>query len=94
MNTPSFLIKLLPKHPEVTGTPNQIFSFAKDFGTMVLKLIQTKTIAFLGTITTGSTTLHYLFNPMINHDLTKKKINHHSPGGHGRCKDSITIKEA
>jgi hypothetical protein len=50
MNTPSFFTKLLPKRPEVTGTPNQVF-FAKDFGTMVLKLIQTKTIAALGTVT-------------------------------------------
>ncbi len=25
---------------------------------------------------------------------TEKKINRHSPGGHGRCQDSITIKEA
>jgi hypothetical protein len=24
----------------------------------------------------------------------RKKINGHDPGGHGRCKDSITIKEA
>jgi hypothetical protein len=26
--------------------------------------------------------------------LIRKKINRHDPGGHGRCKDSITIKEA
>jgi hypothetical protein len=70
MNTPSFFTKLLPKLPEITGTPDQIFSFAKDFGTMVLKLIQTKTIAALGMVTPGSTTLQYLFNPMIHHDLT------------------------
>jgi hypothetical protein len=70
MNTPSFFTGLLPKHPEVTETPNQVFSFAKDFGIMVLKLIQTKTIAALGTVTPGSTTLQYLFNPMIHHDLT------------------------
>jgi hypothetical protein len=37
---------------------------------MVLKLIQTKTIAALGTVTPGSTTLQYLFNPMIHHDFT------------------------
>jgi hypothetical protein len=24
----------------------------------------------------------------------KEKINHHNPGGHERCKDSITIKKA
>jgi hypothetical protein len=47
MNT-SFFTKSLPKCPEVMGTPNQVFSFAKDFGTMVLKLIQTKTITALG----------------------------------------------
>ncbi len=44
MNTPSFFTKLLPKCPEVTGTSDQAFSFAEDFGTMVLKLIQTKTL--------------------------------------------------
>jgi hypothetical protein len=52
------------------GTPNQVFSFAKDFGTIVLKLIQTKTIVALGMVTPGSTTLHYLFDPMIHHDLS------------------------
>jgi hypothetical protein len=26
--------------------------------------------------------------------LIRKKINRHNPGGHERCKDSITIKEA
>ena len=70
MNTPSFFNELLPKRPEVTGTPDQVFSFAKDFGTMVLKLIQAKTIAALSMATPGSTTLQYLFNPMIHHDLT------------------------
>jgi hypothetical protein len=70
MNTPSFFNELLPKRPEVTGTPDQEFSFAEDFGSMVLKLIQTKTIAALGMVTPGSTTLQYLFDPMIHHDLT------------------------
>jgi hypothetical protein len=70
VNTPSFFTELLPKCPEVTGTPNQVISFAKDFGTMVLKLIQAKTIAALSMATPGSTTLQYLFNPMIHHDLT------------------------
>jgi hypothetical protein len=37
---------------------------------MVLKLIQTKTITVLHTVTPGSTTLQYLFNLMIRHDLT------------------------
>jgi hypothetical protein len=27
-------------------------------------------------------------------DLDTEKNNHHDPGGHGRCKDSITFKEA
>jgi hypothetical protein len=27
-------------------------------------------------------------------NLDMEKINRHDPGGHGRCKDSITIKEA
>jgi hypothetical protein len=66
MNTPSFFTESLPKRPEVTGTPNQVFSFANDF----LKLIQTKTITALGTVTPWSTTLQYLFDPMIHYDLT------------------------
>ncbi len=53
MNTPSFFTKSLPKHPEVTGTSNQVFSFANNFETMVLKLIQTMTITALGTVTPG-----------------------------------------
>ncbi len=31
-----------------------------------------------------------------NHEkknFIRKKINHHDPGGHERCKDSITIKK-
>jgi hypothetical protein len=39
VNIASFFTELLPKCPEVMGTPNQVFSFAKDFRTMVLKLI-------------------------------------------------------
>jgi hypothetical protein len=70
MNTPSFFTKSLPKRPEVTGTPDQVLSFAEDFGTMVFKLIQPKTIAALGMVTPGSTTLQYLFDLMIQHDLT------------------------
>ncbi len=27
-------------------------------------------------------------------NLDTEKNNRHNPGGHGRCKDSITIKEA
>jgi hypothetical protein len=57
MNTSSFLTELLPKCPEFTGAPNQAFSFAEDFGKAIQKLIQTKTIAALGMITPGSTTL-------------------------------------
>ncbi len=71
VNPPSFFTKLLHKCPEVTGTFSQVFSFAKDFGTMVLNLIQTKTIATLGTVTPRSTTLQYLFDPLIHHDLTR-----------------------
>jgi hypothetical protein len=26
--------------------------------------------------------------------FVRKKVNRHNPGGHERCKDSITIKEA
>jgi hypothetical protein len=70
VDPPSFFTKLLPKCPEVTGTPNQVFSFADDFRTIVLELIQTKTMAALGMVTPGSTILHYLFNPMIHHNLT------------------------
>ncbi len=70
MGTPSFFIELLPKCPEVMGNSNQVISFAKDFRTMVLKLIQTKTIAALGTVNPGSTTLQYLFDLMIQHELT------------------------
>jgi hypothetical protein len=46
---------------KVTGAPSQTISFAEDFGKAVQKLIQTKTIAALGMVTPGSTTLQYLF---------------------------------
>jgi hypothetical protein len=29
----------------------------------------------------------------VKKTLIRKKINRHNPGGHERCKDSITIKE-
>jgi hypothetical protein len=70
MNTSLFFTKSLPKHPEVTGAPNQAFYFAEDFGKVVLKLIQSKTIATPGTVTAGSTTLQYPFDPMIHHNLS------------------------
>jgi hypothetical protein len=70
MSAFSFFTKLLPKHPKVTGAPSQAFFFAEDFLKAVQELIQTKTIAALGTVTPGSTTLQYLFDPMIHHDLS------------------------
>jgi hypothetical protein len=30
----------------------------------------------------------------VERNFDTEKNNHHDPGGHGRCKDSITIKEA
>ncbi len=54
----------------VTRAPNQAFSFAEDFGKAVQMLIQTKTIAALGVVTPGSTTLQDLFDLMICHNLS------------------------
>jgi hypothetical protein len=68
MNTSLPFTKSLPMHPEVTGAPNQAFSFAKDFGKADPKLIQTKAITALGMFTQGSTTLCNLFDPMIHHN--------------------------
>jgi hypothetical protein len=70
INTSSFFTVSLPKHPKFTGAPSQAFSFAEDFGKAIQKLIQTKTIAALGTVTSGSTTLQYLFDPMIYHNIS------------------------
>ncbi len=61
---------MIPKHPEVTGTPEQAFSFIGDFTNAVGKLVQTKTISALATVTPGSTILQYLVNPQIHYDLT------------------------
>jgi hypothetical protein len=69
MNTSFFFTKLLSNHPEVIGAPNHAFSFAEDFGKAIQKLIQTKTIAALGMVTPGSTTLQYFFDRMIHHNL-------------------------
>jgi hypothetical protein len=65
-----FFSESIPKYPEVTGTPKQAFLFVGDFTNVVVKLIQTKTISSLGTVTPGSTTLQYLVNPQIHYDLT------------------------
>ena len=58
------------KRPGVTGTSEQAFSFVGDVTNTVVKLVQTKTISTLATVTPGSTTLQYLVNPQIHYDLT------------------------
>ena len=55
---------------EVTGTTEQAFSFVGNFTNSVVKLVQTKTISGLATVTPGLTTLQYLANPQIHYDLT------------------------
>jgi hypothetical protein len=65
MSNPIFFIESIPKRPEVTGTPEQAFSFVGDFTNTLVKLIQTKTISALGTVKPGLTTLQYLVNPSI-----------------------------
>jgi hypothetical protein len=70
MNTSSIFTESPPKHPKVTGAPSQAFSFAEDFRKAVQKLIQTKSIAALGTIILGSTILQYLFDQIIHHDFS------------------------
>ena len=70
MSNPDFFTKSIPKHPEVTGTPEQAFSFGGNFTNALAKLIQTKNIYALGTVTPGSTTLQNLVNPPIHYDLT------------------------
>jgi hypothetical protein len=74
MNTSLSFTKSLLKRPEVTGAPNQTFSFAEDFGKAALKHIPTKTIVAIGTVTPGSTTLQYLFEPMFHHGLSGVQI--------------------
>ena len=63
MPNPDFFTKSIPKRPEVTGTPEQAFYFIGDFTNAVVKLVQTKTISALATVTPGLTTLQYLITP-------------------------------
>jgi hypothetical protein len=70
MNTSSFFPKSLPKCPVVARAPNEALSFAEDFRKAIIKLIKTKTITTLGTVTPGFTTLQYLFDPTIHHNLS------------------------
>ena len=70
MSNPDFFTGSIPKRPEVTGTPEQAFSFVGDFTNTVVKLVQTKTISALATVTPGLTTLQYLVNPQIHCNLT------------------------
>jgi hypothetical protein len=70
MNTSSFSTESLPKRHEIFRVPNQAFSFADDFRKAIQKLIQTKATAALCTVTPGSTTLQYLFDLMIHHNLS------------------------
>ena len=69
MSTSDFFTELIPKCPKVTGTPDQIFLFVKDFTKAVVKLVQTKTISAFGTVTPGLTTLQYLVDPQTHYDL-------------------------
>jgi hypothetical protein len=50
---------------------NRYFLLLKTLKRPSKKLIQTKTIAALSTVTSGSTFLHYLFDPMIHHSLSR-----------------------
>ena len=70
MFNPNLFTESIPKCPEVTDTPEQAFSFGRDFTNTVVKLVQTKTISALATVTPGSTTLQYLVNPQIHYNLT------------------------
>ena len=70
MSNPEFFTESIPRLPEVTGTPEQAFSFVKNFTNAVVKLVQTKTISALATVTPGLTTLQYLINPQIHYSLT------------------------
>jgi hypothetical protein len=70
MSTSNFFTESIPRHPDVTGTPEQAFLFFGDFTNAVGKFIQTKTMSALGTVTSGLTTLQYLVNPQIHYHLT------------------------
>ena len=75
MSNPEFFTESIPRLPEVTGTPEQAFSFVKNFTNAVVKLVQTKTISALATVTPGLTTLQYLINPQIHYNLTGTPTN-------------------
>jgi hypothetical protein len=71
MSNSYFFTALILKRPEVTGTPEQAFSLLGiTFTNAVVKLVHTKTISALATVTPGSTTLQYLVNPQIHYNLT------------------------
>ena len=74
MATSKFFTGLIPKCNNVTGAPNQVFIFAENFTNdkAAVKLVQTKTITALDTVTPGSTVLQYIFDPRIHRNLSGK----------------------
>ena len=66
---PSLYTELFPKRGDVTGSNDQAFGKGEDVFDYVIGGIKANTIAAVGTIALGTTTVQYLFAPKIHYDL-------------------------
>ncbi len=64
---------LIPKRPDITGAPNQVFKF-DNFLDQLIGGIKGNTIATIGTISPGSLCIQYLHTPQIHYNLAGHPI--------------------
>jgi hypothetical protein len=63
----------IPKRPDLTGNPDQVFKFA-NFMDHLIGGIRAGTIAAIGTVSPGLLTLQYLYAPTLHCNLDGKPI--------------------
>ena len=63
----------IPKRPDLTGKPEQVFKFA-NFMDHLIGGIRARTIAAIGTVSPGRLSLQYLFAPQLYCDLSGNPV--------------------
>ena len=63
----------IPKRPDLTGNPDQVFKFA-NFMDHLIGGIRAGTIAAIGTVSPGLLTLQYLYAPTLHCNLAGTPI--------------------
>ena len=66
---PSYYTDLFPKQGNISGSNDQAFGKGEDVLSHLVGGIRAKTIAAIGTLAPGTSTVQYIFAPKIHHDL-------------------------